>query len=107
MSPKPCAKKDPAALIRSSAEYLTFVDASGQGGVEAVYADENVWLIQKMMGVLYDVETHRLNMILEHSELSEDSVVRNFRIIAADVKSCNTQHYRLAAIIAVGSGARP
>ena len=36
------------SLTRSSAaEYLTFVAASGQGGVEAVYADENVWLSQK------------------------------------------------------------
>ena len=49
-------------LVRSSAaEYLTFVAASGQGGVEAVYADENIWLTQKMMGVLYDVETHTIN----------------------------------------------
>ena len=33
----------------SAAEYLTFVAVSGQGGVEAVYADENLWLSQKMM----------------------------------------------------------
>jgi hypothetical protein len=33
----------------SAALYLTFVVGSGQGGVEAVYADENVWLSQKMM----------------------------------------------------------
>ncbi len=38
-------KKAEVSLVRSSAaEYLTFVAASGQGGVEAVYADENVWL---------------------------------------------------------------
>ena len=38
------------SLTRSSAaEYLTFVAAAGQGGVEAIYADENVWLTQKMM----------------------------------------------------------
>ena len=44
------------SMIRSSAaEYLTFVAASGSGGVEAVYADENIWLSQKMMGTLYDV----------------------------------------------------
>ena len=45
------SKKNTAvSLVRSSAaEYLTFVAASGQGGVEAVYADENVWLTKKMM----------------------------------------------------------
>jgi hypothetical protein len=44
-------KKNPtSSLVRSSAaEYLTFAAASGAGGVEAVYADENVWLSQKMM----------------------------------------------------------
>ena len=56
------SKKIQTPAIRSSAaEYLTFVAASGKGGVEAVYADENVWLTQKMMGTLYDVETHTIN----------------------------------------------
>jgi hypothetical protein len=102
------SKKNTAvSLVRSSAaEYLTFVAASGQGGVEAVYADENVWLTQKMMGLLYDVETHTINYhlkkVFSDSELTEDSVIRNFRITAADGKTYDTQHYNLAAIIAVG-----
>jgi len=54
-------RKNEVSLVRSSAaEYLTFVAASGYGGVEAVYADENVWVTQKMMGLLYDVETHTI-----------------------------------------------
>ena len=79
-------KKSPSAsLVRSSAaEYLTFVAASGGGGVEAVYADENVWLSQKMMAQLYDVEVptinYHLKKVFEDSELEEDSVIRNFRI---------------------------
>lgn len=52
-----------SSIVRSSAaEYLTFIAASGEGGVEAIYADENIWLTQKMMGVLYDVETHLCNV---------------------------------------------
>ena len=95
------------SLVRSSAaEYLTFVAASGQSGVEAVYADENVWLSQKMMGLLYAVETHTVNYhlkkIFDDSELESSSVIRNFRITAADGKSYDTQHYNLSAIIAVG-----
>ena len=98
-------KNTTVSLVRSSAaEYLTFVAASGAGGVEAVYADENVWLSQRMMGQLYDVETHTINYHLKKvfadSELQEDSVIRNFRITAADGKSYDTQHYNLAAIIA-------
>jgi type III restriction enzyme len=34
--------------------------------------------------------------------LQEDAVIRNFRITAADGKSYDTQHYSLAAIIALG-----
>jgi hypothetical protein len=100
-------KKAEVSLVRSSAaEYLTFVAASGQGGVEAVYADENVWLSQKMMGLLYDVETNTVNYHLKKvfadNESQEDSVLRNFRITAADGKTYHTQHYNLSAIIAVG-----
>lgn len=60
------SKKREVSLVRSSAaEYLTFVAATGQGGVEAMYVDENVWLTQKMMGQLYDVETHTINYHLK------------------------------------------
>jgi hypothetical protein len=99
-------KKETSIVRSSAAEYLTFVAATGQGGVEAVYSDENIWLTQKMMGVLYDVETHTINYhlkkVFSDSELEEDSVIQNFRITAADGKNYNTKHYNLSAIIAVG-----
>lgn len=101
------ASKTPPTTIRSSAaEYLTFIAATGEGGVEAVYADEDIWLSQKMMGVLYNVETHTINYhlkkIFADSELEENSVIRDFRITAKDGKNYNTKHYKLAATIAVG-----
>lgn len=104
---KPGRKKTEVSLVRSSAaEYLTFIAASGQGGVEAIYADESIWLTQKMMGQLYDVETQTINYHLKRvfsdNELQESSVIRNFRITAADGKNYSTQHYHLSAIIAVG-----
>jgi len=77
-----------------------------QGGIEAVYADENVWLTQKVMGQLYDVETHTINYhpkkAFPDRELQEDSVIRNFRITAADAKNYNTKYYNLSSIVAVG-----
>jgi len=101
------SSKRAVSIVRSSAaEYLTFVAASGQGGVEAVYADESIWVTQKMMGVLYDVNVRTVNehlkKIFADSELQEDSVIRKFRITASDGKNYNTQHYSLPAIIAVG-----
>ena len=104
---KPQSAKTEKSMVRSSAaEYLTFVAASGEGGIEAVYANENIWLTQKMMAVLYDVETHTVNYhlkkVFSDCELEEDSVIRNFRITASDGKTYNTKHYNLSAIIAVG-----
>ncbi len=95
------------SVIRSSSiEYLTFIAATGDGGVNAVYQDENIWLSQKMMGELYHVEPHTINYhlkkIFSDSELEENAVTRNFRITAQDGKSYNTNHYNVSAIIAVG-----
>lgn len=96
------------SIVRSSAaEYLTFITATGESDVNAVYCDENVWLTQKMMGLLYNVETHTINYhlkkIFADGEIDESSVIRKFRITAADSKTYNTNHYNLSAIIAVGN----
>ncbi len=100
-------KKKEITIRSSAAEYLTFITATGDGGVEAVYADENVWLTQKMMGVLYNVGTNTINYHLhklyEDGEIEENSVIRKFRITANDGKDYNTLHYNLKAIIAVGN----
>lgn len=96
------------SIVRSSAaEYLTFITATGESNVNAVYFDENVWLTQKMMGVLYNVGTNTINYhlkkIFTDREVDENSVIRKFRITAADGKTYNTNHYNLSAIIAVGN----
>lgn len=104
------AKKNTKEItIRSSAaEYLTFVAAAGddKNSVEVRYEDENIWITQKMLAALYEVETNTINYhikkIFEDSELSEDSVIRKFRITASDGKSYDTKHYNLQMIIAVG-----
>jgi len=88
------AKKEVSVVRSSAAEYLTFIAATGGGGGEAVYADESIWLSQKMMAKLYDVNVRTVNehlkKIFTDSELQEDSVIRKFRITAADGKSYNT-----------------
>ena len=102
-------KKENEITIRSSAaEYLTYVASTGSNGesIEMRYEDENIWLTQKMMATLYDVETNTINYhikkVFEDSELDENSVIRKFRITADDGKSYNTNHYNLQMIIAVG-----
>lgn len=101
------AKKQEISARSSAAEYLTYITATGEGGVEAIYADENVWLTQKMMGVLYDVATNTINYHLhklyKDGEIEENEVIRKFQITANDGKDYNAMHYNLKAIIAVGN----
>lgn len=98
--------------IRSSAaEYLTFIAATGddKNSVEVRYEDENIWITQKMLAVLYEVETNTINYhikkIFEDSELSEVATIRKFRIVQTEGNrqvSREVEHYNLQMIIAVG-----
>ena len=103
------AKKKEEITIRSStAEYLTYIVSVGdvETSFEMRYEDENIWLTQKLMAALYDVDVRTVNYhikkIFADSELQEDSVIRKFRITADDGKTYNTNHYSLEMIIAVG-----
>ena len=100
------SKKTKDMLRASVAEYLTFVTATGETNIQSLYAEENVWLSQKMMGLLYGVEiptiNYHLQKIFSDNELAKNSVIRNFLITADDGKTYNTKHYNLSAIIAVG-----
>ena len=100
--------KDELSIRSSAAEYLTYVASVGDetSSIEMRYEDENIWLTQKMMAALYDVDIRTINYhvkkIFKDSELQEDSVIRKFRITAEDGKTYNTNHYSLEMIIAVG-----
>ena len=103
------AKKKEEITIRSStAEYLTYIASVGdvETSFEMRYEDENIWLTQKLMAALYDVDVRTVNYhikkIFADSELQEDSVIRKFRITADDGKTYDTNHYSLEMIIAVG-----
>jgi len=81
-------KKQVPTIRSSAAEYLSFIASSGEGGVEAIYASENIWLTQKMMGELYQVDVRTINYhlkkIFNDNELEEYSVIQDFRITASD-----------------------
>jgi len=81
-----------APMVRSSAaEYLTFIAASGNGDVNVIFANDTLWLSQKMMASLYDIDVRTINYhlktIFQESELQENSVIQNFRITASDGKT--------------------
>ena len=104
-------KKDEITIRSSAAEYLTYVASIGnqQDSIEMRYEDENIWLTQKMMATLYDVDVRTINehikKIYFDSELEEESTIRNFRIVQNEGSrqvTRDTKHYNLQMIIAVG-----
>ncbi len=105
-------KKNKEITIRSSAaEYLTYVAAVGDqpDAIEIRYEDENVWLTQKMMAQLYDVDVRTINEHITHvfndGELEPEATIRNFRIVQLEGTrnvSREVKHYNLQMIIAVG-----
>ena len=86
-------KKDEITIRSSAAEYLTYVATVGdqQDSIEMRYEDENIWLTQKMMAALYDVDVRTINehikKIYSDSELEEDSTIRKFRIVESSSSS--------------------
>lgn len=103
--------KKEISIRSSAAEYLTFVAATGddKNSVEVRYEDENIWITQKMLATLYEVETNTINYhikkIFEDSELTEEATIRNFRIVQTEGTrqvSRDVEHYNLQMIIAVG-----
>lgn len=104
-------KKKELAIRSSAAEYLTFVASTGESDAsyEMRYEDENIWLTQKMMAALYDVDVRTVNehikKIYADGELTEQATIRKFRIVQTEgTRQVNREltHYNLQLIIAVG-----
>ena len=97
-------------LIRNStAEFLTFELQSKQDSIEVRYEDETIWLTQKMMATLFDVEsntiTYHLQEIYKSGELEREATTRKFRVVqteGARQVSREVDHYSLDAVISVG-----
>lgn len=104
--------KREVSIVRSSAaEYLTFVAFTGadESSIEMRYEDENIWLTQKMMSILYDIDVRTINdhikKIYTDGEQDEKATIRNFRIVQKEGNrqvSRDVKHYNLQMIIAVG-----
>ena len=104
-------KKEDLSIRSSAAEYLTYVAAVGdqQESMEMRYEDENIWLTQKMMATLYDVDVRTISdhirKVFDDSELEEAATIRKFRIVQQEglrQVSREINHYNLQMIIAVG-----
>ena len=104
-------KKNEMSIRSSAAEYLTYAASVGnsEDSIELRYEDENIWLTQKMMATLYDVDVRTINdhikKVYSDSELEESSTIRKFRIVQTEGTrqvEREVNHYNLQMIIAVG-----
>mgnify|MGYP000019302356 CR=1 FL=1 len=93
-------------IRNSTAEFLIFTQQTGENGIEVRYEDETIWLTQKLIAELFNIDrtvvTKHLKNIFEDNELDQNSVCAKFAHTASDGKDYNTQFYNLDAIISVG-----
>ncbi|MCF6290520.1 MAG: virulence RhuM family protein [Desulfobacterales bacterium] len=102
--------KDKKLQIRNStAEFLIFTGQSGEQSIEARYEDETIWLSQKLMATLFNVDVRTINEhlknIFEQGEVIPEATIRKFRIVQLEGNrevSRNVDFYNLDAIISVG-----
>lgn len=93
-------------IRNSTAEFLTFVAAGKEEGIQVLYKNETIWTTQKAMATLFDCSTDNISLHLKNifktGELIEDSVTEKSSVTAADGKNYITKIYNLDAIISVG-----
>lgn len=87
-------------------QILIYQNQDGNIKIDVRLEEETVWLTQAQMAQLFGKDkrtvSEHIGNIFKEGELDENSVVRNFRITAADGKSYDTNHYNLDVIISVG-----
>ena len=100
------AKKDKLQIRNSTVDFLVFTKDAHEDGIEVRVQDHDVWLTQKAIAQLFDVDrsvvTKHLKNVYESGELSEDATCANFAQVADNGKTYHYKFYALSAIIAVG-----
>lgn len=99
-------KKNKLQIRNSTVDFLVFTRDAHEEGIEVRVQDQDVWLTQKAIGQLFDVDrsvvTKHLKNIFESGELAEDSTCAKFAQVADNSKTYQYKFYSLSAIIAVG-----
>ena len=89
-----------------NSEIILYQTEDGRTRVQCRFENETIWLTQKLMAELFQKDVRTINEhiqnVFEEGELSPESVIRKFRITAADGKTYDTQHYNLEVVISVG-----
>jgi hypothetical protein len=96
-------------IRNSTAEFLIFTAQAGEGSIEIRFEEESIWLSQKLMAQLFDVDVRTINEHLKNiyssNEITEEATIRKFRTVQTEGKrkvNRNVAFYNLDAIISVG-----
>ena len=99
-------KNNKLQIRNSTVDFLVFTKDAREEGIEVRVQDKDVWLTQKAIGQLFDVDrsvvTKHLKNVYERGELAEDSTCAKFAQVADNGKTYHYKFYSLSAIIAVG-----
>lgn len=102
----PDRKKDMFQIRNSTVDFLVFTRDAHEDGIEVRVQNQDVWLTQKAIAQLFEVDrsvvTKHLKNVYESGELSEAATCANFAQVADNGKTYRYKFYALSAIIAVG-----
>lgn len=86
-------------IRNSTAEFLIFTSQAGSHTIEVMVQDETIWLTQKRIAVLFEVEINTINYhlkeIYKSNELQEAATIRNFRIVQTKGKREVTRDFAI------------
>lgn len=89
-------------IRNSTVDFLVFTRDAGEDGIEVRVQNGDVWLTQKAISRLFDVDrsvvTKHLSNIFKEGELDENSTCANFAQVADNGKTYKYKFYSLAAI---------
>ena len=96
-------------IRNSTAEFLIFTSQAGENTIEVMVQEETVWLTQKMIAALFEVEVNTINYHLKEiykcGELQQSATIRKFRIVQTEGKrevNRDVEFYNLDVIISIG-----
>jgi len=103
------SKERKLQIRNSTAEFLIFTRQAGENSIEVRVEDDTVWLTQKLIAVLFDVDVRTINEhlsnIYQSGELQREATIRKFRIVQKEGNrevARNVDCYNLDVIISVG-----
>lgn len=86
-------------LKNKTGDFLLYTSPQGDIKVEVFFQDENIWLTQKKMAELFDVEINTINYhlkeIFKSRELDEAPTIRRFRIVQKEAEEKAFREYEI------------